>query len=147
MMLQPHGKLGAERISRLVPAYRRTAFRQQIQLAQAGGNLCAVKRLDQIIRSAGPHGAYGVVEAVEGSQEYNVGFRHGFVDDGCRIKAVHHRHFNIHQHQLRLNLTGAFNRLPSVRNSLDECIRAKQIAHLSAQILQTQRFVLRDQYL
>ena len=46
-----------------------------------------------------------------------------------------------------LNLTGAFNRLPSVRNSLDECIRAKQIAHLSAQILQTQRFVLRDQYL
>ena len=95
----------------------------------------------------GPHGAYGVVEAVEGSQEHDVRFRHGFVNDGCRIKAVHHRHFNIHQHQLRLNLTGAFNRLPSVRNSLDECIRAKQIAHLSAQILQTQRFVLRDQYL
>ena len=103
--------------------------------------------IEENSRSAGPHGAYGVVEAVKGSQEYNVGFRHGFVDDGCRIKAVHHRHFNVHQHQLRLNLTGAFNRLPSVRNALDEGIRAKQITHLSAQILQAQRFVLRDQYL
>ena len=109
---------------------------------QAGVDLCAVERFEQIVGTARSHGADRVIETVERGQKDDGDLRLGFVQNGGCIQPIHDGHLNIHENQRGLDLSSALDGLAAVAHALDQCILSQTAAQMTSQSLQAERLVL-----